>query len=81
MASVVENACLKMDIAMSIQAGSQLDLSDLENLVNTTTIKENRLNIRCKNHARKMVNKAAAYAHVSISGSCFSFCGTCDSRT
>ena len=47
--------------------GSQLDLSDLENIVNTTTIKENRLNIRCDNHAREMLNKAAAYAHVSIS--------------
>jgi uncharacterized protein (DUF1778 family) len=68
MASFVESACLKMDIAMSVQAGSQLDLLDLENLLNTTTIKENRLNmIRCNNHARKMVNKAAAYAHVSIS--------------
>jgi uncharacterized protein (DUF1778 family) len=56
-----------MDLAMSVQAGSQLDLSDLENLVNTTTIKENRLNIRCNNHTRKLLNKAAAYAHVSIS--------------
>lgn len=35
--------------------------------MNTTTIKENRLNIRCDNHARQLLNKAAAYAHVSIS--------------
>jgi len=35
--------------------------------MNTITIKENRLNIRCDNHARQMLNKAAAYAHVSIS--------------
>ncbi len=38
-----------------------------DNLVKTTTIKENRLNIRCDNHARELLNKAAAYAHVSIS--------------
>jgi uncharacterized protein (DUF1778 family) len=35
--------------------------------MNETTAKENRLNIRCDNHARQMLNKAAAYAHVSIS--------------
>ncbi|TAN70197.1 MAG: DUF1778 domain-containing protein [Methylobacter sp.] len=31
------------------------------------TAKENRLNIRCDNHAKQMLNKAAAYAHVSVS--------------
>jgi uncharacterized protein (DUF1778 family) len=31
------------------------------------TIKENRLNIRCDTYARQMLDKAAAYAHVSIS--------------
>jgi uncharacterized protein (DUF1778 family) len=35
--------------------------------MNTTTVKENRLNIRCDKHARQMFNKAAAYAHVSVS--------------
>jgi len=35
--------------------------------MDTTTRKENRLNIRCDNHARQQLNKAAAYAHVSIS--------------
>ena len=32
-----------------------------------TTIKENRLNIRCDTYARQMLDKAAAYEHVSIS--------------
>ncbi len=35
--------------------------------MSATTVKENRLNIRCDNHARQMLNKAAAYAHVSVS--------------
>jgi uncharacterized protein (DUF1778 family) len=35
--------------------------------MNEISAKENRLNIRCDNHARQMLNKAAAYAHVSIS--------------
>ena len=35
--------------------------------MSTTTAKENRLNIRCDSHARQMLNKAAAYARVSIS--------------
>jgi uncharacterized protein (DUF1778 family) len=35
--------------------------------MNTLTPKENRLNIRCDNHTRQMLNKAAAYAHTSIS--------------
>lgn len=29
--------------------------------------KENRLNIRCDLHARELLDKAAAYAHVTIS--------------
>jgi len=33
----------------------------------TTTIKESRLNIRCDNHTRQLLDKAASYAHVSIS--------------
>lgn len=33
----------------------------------TTILKENRLNIRCDNHARQLLDKAASYAHVSIS--------------
>ncbi len=33
----------------------------------TTTLKENRLNIRCDNHARQLLDKAASYVHVSIS--------------
>lgn len=32
-----------------------------------TSAKENRLSIRCDNHAGQMLNKAAAYAHVSVS--------------
>jgi uncharacterized protein (DUF1778 family) len=33
----------------------------------TTTIKESRLNIRCDNRARRLLDKAATYAHVSVS--------------
>lgn len=32
-----------------------------------TTVKESRLNIRCNGHARELLNKAATYAHVSVS--------------
>ena len=32
-----------------------------------TTLKENRLNIRCDSHTRQMLDKAAGYVHVSIS--------------
>jgi len=32
-----------------------------------TTVKENRLNIRCDVHARELLDKAATYAHVSVS--------------
>ena len=32
-----------------------------------TTIKESRLNIRCDTYARQLLDKVAAYAHVSIS--------------
>ena len=32
-----------------------------------TTVKESRLNIRCDNHARQILSKAAAYAHLSVS--------------
>ena len=35
--------------------------------MNQTIIKENRLNIRCDNYTRQLLDKAAAYAHVSIS--------------
>ena len=31
------------------------------------TVKESRLNIRCDIHARELLDKAATYAHVSIS--------------
>lgn len=31
------------------------------------TPKEDRLNIRCDSHTRQMLNKAAAYSHISIS--------------
>jgi uncharacterized protein (DUF1778 family) len=30
-------------------------------------LKENRLNIRCDSHARQLLDKAAGYAHVSLS--------------
>jgi uncharacterized protein (DUF1778 family) len=33
----------------------------------TTTLKESRLNIRCDNYTRQLLDKAAAYAHVSVS--------------
>jgi uncharacterized protein (DUF1778 family) len=32
-----------------------------------TTVKESRLNIRCNGHARELLDKAATYAHVSVS--------------
>ncbi len=32
-----------------------------------TALKESRLNIRCDNHARELLDKAATYAHVSVS--------------
>lgn len=33
----------------------------------TTTLKDSRLNIRCDTHARALLDRAAAYARVSIS--------------
>lgn len=33
----------------------------------TTTLKESRLNIRCDNYSRQLLDKAANYAHLSIS--------------
>lgn len=33
----------------------------------TTTLKESRLNIRCDSHTRQLLDKAAGYAHVSVS--------------
>jgi uncharacterized protein (DUF1778 family) len=33
----------------------------------STTVKESRLNIRCNGHARELLDKAATYAHVSVS--------------
>lgn len=33
----------------------------------TTTTKESRLNIRCDQRARELLDRAAAYAHVSVS--------------
>lgn len=33
----------------------------------TTTLKESRLNIRCDNHTRQLLDRAASYTHVSIS--------------
>lgn len=35
--------------------------------MSTTTIKEGRLNIRCDHRARQLLDKAANYAHVSVS--------------
>ena len=32
-----------------------------------TALKESRLNIRCDTHARELLDKAATYAHVSVS--------------
>jgi len=32
-----------------------------------TMLRESRLNIRCNSHARQLLDKAASYAHVSIS--------------
>jgi len=33
----------------------------------STAVKESRLNIRCNGHARELLDKAATYAHVSVS--------------
>ena len=33
----------------------------------TTMTKESRLNIRCDNYTRQLLDKAASYVHVSIS--------------
>ena len=33
----------------------------------STAVKESRLNIRCDVHARELLDKAATYAHVSVS--------------
>ena len=33
----------------------------------STAVKESRLNIRCDDHARELLDKAATYAHVSVS--------------
>ncbi|MDX8399997.1 MAG: DUF1778 domain-containing protein [Gallionellaceae bacterium] len=33
----------------------------------STTLKENRLNIRCDSHTRQLLDKAASYSHLSIS--------------
>ncbi len=33
----------------------------------TTSLKESRLNIRCDNHTRQLLDKAANYSHLSIS--------------
>jgi uncharacterized protein (DUF1778 family) len=35
--------------------------------MSSATLKESRLNIRCDNRARDLLDRAAAYAHVSIS--------------
>ena len=35
--------------------------------MSATTIKEGRLNIRCDHRARQLLDKAANYAHVSVS--------------
>lgn len=39
----------------------------LESPMETTTLKESRLNIRCDSYTRQLLDKAASYAHVSIS--------------
>jgi len=39
----------------------------LESNMETTMLKESRLNIRCDSHTRQLLDKAASYAHVSIS--------------
>jgi uncharacterized protein (DUF1778 family) len=38
-----------------------------ESIMETTMNKESRLNIRCDSHTRQLLDKAASYAHVSIS--------------
>ena len=39
----------------------------LEFTMEATPTKESRLNIRCDSHTRQLLDKAASYAHVSIS--------------
>ena len=36
-------------------------------IMTSTTTKESRLNIRCDDRARELLDKAAGYAHVSVS--------------
>jgi uncharacterized protein (DUF1778 family) len=36
-------------------------------MMEATTIKESRLNIRCDSYTRQLLDKAAGYTHVSIS--------------
>ncbi len=38
-----------------------------ETHMETTTLKESRLNIRCDSRTRQLLDKAASYAHLSIS--------------
>jgi uncharacterized protein (DUF1778 family) len=39
----------------------------MEMVMPTTTLKESRLNIRCDHRTRELLDKAASYAHVSVS--------------
>lgn len=39
----------------------------LESSMETITLKESRLNIRCDSHTRQLLDRAASYTHVSIS--------------
>jgi uncharacterized protein (DUF1778 family) len=49
-------------------SGAQYEpLEFLELDMNTAPIKETRLNIRCDTRTRQLLDKAAAYTHVSVS--------------
>ena len=54
-------------IALCVQVTHNSRIELWESIMETTTLKESRLNIRCDNHTRQLLDKAAGYAHVSIS--------------
>ncbi|MDD5033223.1 MAG: DUF1778 domain-containing protein [Methylococcaceae bacterium] len=54
-------------LVMCVQPAHNIPYPFLEPGMNTSTIKASRLNIRCDHRARQLLDKAAAYTHVSVS--------------
>jgi uncharacterized protein (DUF1778 family) len=52
---------------MSVQMTHNAHIIFWDCHMETTTAKESRLNIRCDSHTRQLLDKAAGYAHVTIS--------------